>query len=513
MKEMKVFKSIYNKLLVATMILAIVACDPSDFGNLNDDPNNTTTAQMSGLLTNSLRQLKDLSAGNNARNFRAGNLYVQYVGNTQYTGDDNYDQVNFSYNGMYIGAMADLNLIVQANTNPETAVEAAGFGSNGNQIAVALTLGAYYYLHITNRWGDIPFSEALQAADEEQIFQPKFDTQQDVYNGIFAMLDQARAAMDSGPSPQGDILFGGDMTQWRQFGATIRLVAALNLSKANSSQGSSQLNQALSDGILPNGVYYQFLAETANQNPWYAAFITRADWSMAEPLVNWMNPTTEINPFTGVPGMMDVIMDPRLPKYANGSESTNFTKYIGQPYGLTEADAGAISNAEVSMLGDHMRQQDMLYPIFSEAQILFIRAEAAQMGWTSENAQAMYEDAILASLTEYGVESDYATFMTNSLVAWTPGQEMQRIHTQKWVATFLVGYEAWANWRRTITASTPDGIPALQPSPNGVFSNTIPSRQGYPTSARDLNSANWQAALDSQFDGVDDLNGILWVYK
>ena len=125
----------------------------------------------------------------------------------------------------------------------------------------------------------------------------------------------------------------------------------------------------------------------------------------------------------------------------------------------------------------------------------------------------LYYDAIMASLVEYGVESEFDTFITNSLVVWTPGQEMQRIHSQKWVATFLVGYEAWANWRRTISSSNPKGIPALDPSPNGINSETIPSRQAYPTTERDLNSANWQATLDSQFDGTDGLNGILWVYK
>ena len=165
------------------------------------------------------------------------------------------------------------------------------------------------------------------------------------------------------------------------------------------------------------------------------------------------------------------------------------------------------------MLSFHMRTQDLAYPIYSMAQVLFCRSEAAMLGWTTEDAQQMYYDAIAASIESYGVTDGpagdgvggYSDYITNSEVVWTATREMEQIATQKWVALYLVGYEGWSNWRRT-------GWPVLQPSPNGIQSDVIPIRQGYPDSERDLNAVNWQAALDSQFGGTDDLNGKLWLF-
>jgi hypothetical protein len=508
MRDMKFLKNIYSKMLVTMITVGMVACNPSDFGDLNDDPNNTTTPQTSGLLTSALRYLPRTTAGDGNRDFRHGNLMVQYVGNTQYVDDDNWNQVNFDLNGMYNGPMADLNLIIEINEDPELAEEASKFGSNGNQIAVAKTLLAAYYYHITNRWGDVPFTEALQASADPQILSPKYDSQQSIYNGIFQLLDEAKASMDGGAGPDGDILLDGDMAGWKAYGASIRMIAALNLSKADASLGQTQFNQALSDGVATEGVYYQYLAESANENPWFTNFRTREDWSVTATITDYMQSTSFTNPYSGDNGKMDVAMDPRLPMYCNPvEEELPDLEYIGQPYGLTTAEAGAISNSSVSILGNFWRQQDLRYSIISKEHLLFCRAEAAQMGWTSENAETMYYDAIEASLEYYGVEDQYDTFITNSEVAWVPGEEMYKIGMQKWVALFLRGYYSWDNWRRT-------GIPDLKyTAVNGINSSTIPTRLAYPTSERDLNGDNWAAALSSQGFSEDNLNGVLWVYK
>ncbi len=501
--RMKYLDNVYKKMLMVMAVVTIVSCNPSEFGDLNIDPNNTTVPQTDLLLTSSIRRLPYTSAGNNGRAYRYGNHYVQYVGNTQYTNDDNYDRIDVSFNDMYVGPLIDLKFIIEYCSDPETAVLASAAGSPGNQIAVSKILMAYWFLHITDRWGDVPFSEALSSGDDPQIFSPVYDTQESIYNGIFAMLKEALTDMDSGDGPTGDILLGGDMARWAQFANTIRMVAALRISKVNPTLGSSEFNSALNAGVISESVNYQYLAEATNENPWYSAFRTRADWSLTDTMVDYMNINTATNPFTGAVGKMDVAMDPRLPQYANATEESNFTEYVGQPYGLREADAGAISNGEVSMLGNHMRQQDLTYPIYSLAQVLFCRAEAAQLTWTSEDPQQLYYDAIQASLDQFEVGDEYATYITNSEVVYNPSKAYEQIARQKWLALFLQGYEAWSNWRRT-------DFPTLIPSPNGIQSSEIPTRQGYATSERDLNSVNWQAAIDRQFGGVDDLNGKVW---
>ena len=90
-------KNIYRKVAIATMAIAMVACNPSDFGDLNVDPNNTTQPLMSSMLTSSIRAIRPLAnPTTSGRPSRAGAHYVQYVGNTQYTSDDNYDTEKFS---------------------------------------------------------------------------------------------------------------------------------------------------------------------------------------------------------------------------------------------------------------------------------------------------------------------------------------------------------------------------------------------------------------------------------
>ncbi len=516
---MKIFKNIYKTILLLLAVVA-VSCNPSDFGDTNDDPNNTTSPQTSLLLTSTLRAIRTTRAPN-GRNSRAGMHYVQYVGNTQYTGDDNYDAIKFGdFNTWYNGPLADLNFIIKYNTNPETAPIAAKSGSNANQIGVAKILMSYYYLYMTDRFGDIPYSEALLSGEEPQILSPKYDTQQEVYNGIFAMLKEGRADImaDANDAPvTGDILFSGDMDRWVEFANTIRLVAALRLSDADAAKGLSEFNSALADGVLTSDINYPFLPEAANENPWFSSFRTRDDWSLSHPIVDYMNISTESNPWSNKPGMMDKFRDPRLPQFGNATDNSitdaTWPLYAGQPYGLVEGDAGSLAIQDVSMLSFYMRTQDLAYPIYSEAQVLFSRSEAAMLNWTSEDAQQLYYDAIAASIEQYGVTDGpagdgvggYDDYITNSEVVWTTGREMEQIATQKWVALYLVGYEGWSNWRRT-------GWPVLQPSPNGIQSSTIPIRQAYPDTERDLNSANWQSALDSQFGGVDDLNGKLWLF-
>ena len=522
MMKMKILNNIYRKVLVVLLAVAMVACDPSDFGDINDDPNNTTNPETALLLTASLRNLRaTANPSSNFRNSRAGTHYVQYVGNTQYTGDDNYEQIKFGdFNFWYDGPLADLQFIQDFNMDDATKDLAAKSGSNDNQIGVAKILTQWYYLYMTSRFGDLPYSQALQAAADPQILDPVYDTQQDIFNGIFAELKAARNLILADPNDapvSGDIFFDGDMDRWVQWSNTIRLIAALRLSDANPTQGQTEFNAAMGDGLITWDVNYPFLPEAANENAWFSSFRTRDDWSLSHPIVDYMNINTESNPWSGVAGMMDVVRDPRLYQYGNPTDNSItdplWPEYAGQPYGLLEAIAGSLAIQDVSMLSFYMRTQDLAYPMTTMAQVLFSRAEAAMMGWTGENAQQMYYDAIAASIDSYGMTDGpagdgvggYADYITNAEVVWTTGREMEQIATQKWVALYLVGYEGWNNWRRT-------GWPVLQPSANGIQSDVIPIRQAYPDTERDLNSVNWQAALDRQFGGTDDLNGELWLF-
>ena len=467
-------RKIISSSLVAIMLFFSTSC--GEFGDLNIDPNNTTSVAPETLLTNAMRSVSTVVGA------VTGVLYVQHMSETQYTESSLYQDINFDFNGWYTGALNDLNHIIELNSNPETAADALASGSNANQIAAARILKAYFFHHMTDRWGELPYNEALQGRDN---FTPVYDTQETIYKDLLKELKEAVAQIDGGPGVNGDFLFNGDMDEWKKFANTIRLVMAIRMSEVDAALANTEFNAALNAGILDSDLMYPYLAETNNQNPWFGRFITRTDYAVSKILADTMRHYG----------------DARLDSY--GDPSPNFGDVRGEPYGLL--NGGLVPDADVSFPNStYVRAQSAPIAIFTTAQTFFYRAEAAKRGWTGENAQEMYEAGIAASWDQWGVfdQAAYDAFIAQPGVAYDDANALAQIGYQKWIALYLQGYEAWAEWRRT-------GFPALFPPPDALNdSGEIPVRQAYPTSERDINSENYDASVARQ--GEDGLDTKLW---
>lgn len=482
-------KNISKYILIGLVSIGVASCDIGDFGDTNVNPNQTTKAITSSLLTNAINSIPGTV------NATQGDYYVQYIASSQYTTGDRYQTINFDYGGYYNGPLMDLEQIILINSNEDTKAEASVNGSNENQIAVAQIIQSYFYWTITDRWGDIPYSESLKIA--EDIRQPSFDAQSDVYAGILSTLKTAQANLSTTAPVKGDILFGGDMMMWKKFANTIRLSMALRMSEVDPTTAAAEFNSAIADGVIAldnsENIYYEQLANANFQSPWYARFLTRRDHAVANTLVDRMQTVAN-------DGVLDVAMDPRLPVFADPTDIGGY--YVGMPYGISDARAGAISNSDVSFLGVNMRAQDAPTVIFNSAQIAFAMAEAVERGWISGSAEDYYYQGIEASLAQYGVSEGYATYVTNSWVKFDSSKAMEQIMTQKWIANFLNGYEAWAEWRRT-------GYPTLVPAEDYLNeSGQIPVRQGYPQFELNLNADNYAAVIARQ--GADGLDTPIW---
>lgn len=478
---MKHMKNI--KYLAIAVIIAFTACETVDFGDVNVNPNNPSNPVTSSLLTSAQRGISGYIAATTP------NLYVQYLSNGQYDEESRYQTLNWSYNGFY-ALLEDLNEIIKRNTNADTKVAAQAYGSNANQIAAATILKVYFIHGMTDRWGYLPYSEALDAANN---IYPKYDSQEDIYNGLLAELDAALAGIDSGNGPDGDILFGGNMTKWRTFANTIKMTMALRLSKANPTTGSTAFNQALSGVIGSNAdnIKYIYLTEDTNDNPWQDRFESRRDYLMSDVFVNKLIGTgTNVAP-----------EDPRLPKFAE--PATNSGTFVGAPYGQSNSatdDYSFITNNIIN-------KGDAPLMLFTYAEMLFARAEAAAKGWTTENAATLYNQAVLASMEQWGVAAADA----NTYLAANPYAGIADIAYEKWVAMYMQGYSSWAEWRRWKAEGNDTKIGIVAP-PN-LLSNAsgIPQRQGYGATAQSLNETNYNAAIAAQ--GADELNTVLWVFK
>lgn len=474
-----------RQLFIIALVLLVFAPGCSDFGDINVNPNNPSSPSTAGLLTGALRNVGTINAqvGPGGANI-APAMYVQQLGDVIYIEDSKYKTVNFNYNGWYAGPLINLQHIIELNTGEKTRISASTFGSNANQIAIARILKAYFFQWITDRWGDIPYSEALKS---DADFTPAFDKQEAIYTDLFKEWKEATAQFEEGKTVQGDILLGGNTAKWKKFANSLRLIAALRLSKVKPDLGKKEFQAALDDGIMTSAadnVQYKFLSESNNENPIYSNYVVsnRKDYALSDVLINHLKKTA----------------DPRLPFLATKNISG---EYVGVPYAL-----GGSKAQDLSLIGAILSQQNSAINIITYAQLLFAQAEAAALGWTNGNAKALYESAVEASLVQW-MGSSYSeaalkTYLAQPEVAYSANLAIERIGTQRWIALFCQGTEAWSEWRRT-------GFPLLKPAATTLNGGTeIPRRLAYPVTENTLNETNYKAVISSQ--GKDDHYTRIW---
>ncbi|PQA58717.1 SusD/RagB family nutrient-binding outer membrane lipoprotein [Siphonobacter curvatus] len=469
-------KIAFKKPIIGLLGLMALVSSCSDFGDMNVDPNRASVASTAALLSGAEVNFGAAVTASDAQPI----LYAQHWSEITYTQNSRYQGTAFSYNGFYAGPLVSLNYIIKVNSDDATKAGVTPNGSNANQIAVARIIRAYFFSVLTDRFGDIPYSEALKG---NQDFTPTFDAQKDIYTDLFKELKEAAAQFDGGTAVKGDIILNGNATRWKKFAASLRMILALRLSKVDAAKGKTEFVAAMQDGPLAsNSDNVRYNYTDTYPNPWFASFVTsgRLDFAVSEPLVNYLKPLT----------------DPRLPAFADKSVSKQ--DYVGMPYGLTNP---GVKPADVSLPNASLRTV-ITAPanVLTYSQVLFSQAEAVKLGWITGDAKALYEAAIKASMEQWGVytEAAYTAYIANANVAYSDAKALELIGTQKWVALYMQGYEAWSEWRRT-------GYPNfLKPAP-GAVNNTkqIPLRQGYPTTERDLNTDNYNAVISRQGPDTD----------
>jgi len=484
---------IFGILLAYAMLLA--SCKPGDFGTLNYDQTKVTRVPASALLTNAIQITLPLTTFGPLES----NSYVQYMANA--TSIAEYNLINFAWSSswdlkakMYDGPLNNLQTIINMNNEGDPMTESGG--SKDNQLAVARILKAYYFWTLTDRYGDIPYSEALKG---DANYTPKYDAQKDIYYDLFKELKEAANQINgSQQGVTGDFLFKGDMNKWKIFANTCRMMMALRLIKNDFEKGKTEFNDALTGGVLTSNaenVIYNYVANDPNNyNPWYQAYTVESanGTAIANTLVDFMSNQN----------------DPRLPVY--GEDLSGHV--IGAPYGIRQVSVvGSFSRpgrsgcTASSCPDNFFRSAGAPSSIFTYAQVLFTLAEAAKVGYITGGdvaAETYYANAIKASFEYYGVYDavGYASFMAQPDVVYEAANGLKQIMSQKWVHLFLNGQEAWADWRRT-------GYPELVPAANGAIA-TIPRRMGYPADESGVNPGGYKEAVQRQ--GPDDLTTRMW---
>jgi len=484
----------------AALLLSVSACD---FADINENPNQSTTATPTTLLPRG----QWLIAQNNFDAFALGrfsNLYAQYWTQNQYTDEDRYafptarsGSVNTMWNQYYIG-MNNLQEMVRLYEASPGQFDA--FGAPGNMEAIALILQAYTYQHIADIWGPAPFSQALQG---DQAPAAAYDDPRDIYMGVLEMLTRANGLINTGAlgPTAGDLIYGGNMARWQRLANSLKMRVAIRIADVMPDVSRAAITEALAAGVFTgnaDNARFPFAAAPPYQNPIFTNFQGgRDDWAVAAPLVNYMSANE----------------DPRLAVYADPSDasvSAGSPQVVPFAYGQSGAAANAqYSSGNYSRPGAAVRTANFAGPLMLYDEVLFIQAEAAQRGWISGNAAALYEQAIRASVAYWGVTNQAATNAFVANVPYDANNWRLSIGRQKWVALYMQGVQGWSEWRRLDFGllTPPAGGSAVN------FGRPIAIRMTYPLVEQSLNRRNWTAAMDQFYGGTaNDTQGtpVFW---
>ncbi len=454
MKNNKLITAIAS--LIALVVISASCAKIDQFGNTNQNPNGITLPVTSALLTNVESQL-----GGFATNLRKS-VYCQYVAENQYTDVSLFALPQLEMGGTYSGPLQDLQTIIDYNSDPKTAGAAAANGSNKNQIAIAKILKGYVYWILTDSWGDIPYSEALLGAAN---IAPKFDKQEDIYFAIMKDIKEATASFDGGGLIKGDIIYGGNIDNWKRLGNSIRMLMAMRLTKVYPAAGGKaalEFADAASSagGYIDNNSFNWTLNYPGGnfKNPWYLTYESRDDYAESKTIGD----------------ILAGLGDTRQSVF--GTNSVTF------PCGLTRdlavAFANSVGNGQARVLAASKRTESSPVVIIGASSVMLARAEAIERGWITGDAKATYNAGVAASFAQWGLDmpatyltagaanyddgagvptnvgagsapyDNYRTASTNVQDAAT-STKLKRIALQRWLAAFPNGNEGWSEWRRT----------------------------------------------------------------
>lgn len=493
------------KIILLVAVLSVVGCT-KDFEDLNKNPNSPETIEDPGyLLAHIIRSTANANLDNS---FSRGSVAADQLASSYASNFSNWTRSDAGgyFNWNFYGYIRDLNEIIAIS-------ETKGLN---NYKGVALVLRSFLFQNLTDLYGPIPFREAANVKYND-ITTPKYDSQEAVYNGLLADLEEAVTLLGtSNESVNGDILYNGNVMNWKKFSSGLML--RLLMRQSNKVDPSEAMQRMVSNPtkyplFASNGeqAALQYLTDArANEAPFYRG--SNSDYGISyrasNTLVDLLKSLDDSRLFVfALPASLD---DAGYQGAVNGTgDWDNPAKY--SPPGMLWAPL------QFNPLASPVAAQSIL---MSYSEIQFILAEAAERGFIaggSDKAEAHYLEGIAKQFEYYSsrIPANY-TFPTSSDIAadadyyaqpevrytGSSQQKLEKIGIQKWLSLYLIGYEAWSEWRRT-------GYPTIVAGP--VSPGYVPQRTLYPADEMRLNEKNYAEAV--ALLGSDELSTKVWWAK
>lgn len=393
-------------------------------------------------------------------------------------------------------------------------------------LAVADVVKVAAISRITDIYGPIPYSKL---GVDGKLAAP-YDSQKEVYMKMFEELDNAISTLTKHSTEDfnsnADRVFGGKVIKWVKFANSLKLRMAMRIVYADANIAQKKAEEAVNHeiGVMSSNNDNAFIPVNS-KNPFRVIMYeyNGGDSRISSDITSYMNG----------------YKDPRRSKYFTVStfEGADKNGFIGLRNGI-QIPSGGIAHSYSNMVVS----EDSKLMWMNAAETAFLKAEGAIRGWNmgpveggvTDAAEGFYNKGIALSFDQWGVAAEAQAYMNNALnvpevykdpmgtfsyngttsnvtIKWsaTEGFErkLERIITQKWIANFPLGLEAWAEYRRT---GYPKLMEVVDNKSGGIVnSSQMARRLPFPTDEYNLNGANMPGAL-KVLNGTDNMATHVW---
>lgn len=449
----------------------------------------------------------------------------------------------------------------KAIKNLTDAIHRSEEDENRKNINAILRIYRVYMMSvITDIYGDAPYSEAGLGYLKE-IYNPKYDTQEDIYNDFFTELKDAASALDAANDRiTGDVIYNGDVAKWIKLANSLRLRYAMRISDVAPEKARKEFEDALASegGVLTSGSddalikymdisfsfgqdsYTDYRGNALSQllfgndpanNPSYlcSTFFNQL-YNTKDPrtfmiarfyydgLMSQTSPDNRIDLTDEITGK-GIAMNPCQPgafsydPWPQGYDS-DMMKEIAKTNPSVET---TMARETEPKLANNFLRGDNPGVVMTCAEVNLLLAEASlKKRNTGGTVEGFYSKGVRAAMDfladNYGYDrisdNDFNAYIADNGTGHTEQQAKAAINTQAWILHFTNPAECWANVRRS-------GYPRLKSPAEYGFGQyltggkDIPVRLCYPTLESSYNKTGYDEAL-KRMGGKDSWNTHVW---
>ena len=375
---------------------------------------------------------------------------------------------------------------------------------------------------VTDTFGPIPYSKL---GEDGNLVAP-LDAQKDVYAKMISELEEAVTALlehqTESFSANADKIYSGSVIKWIRLANSLKLRLAMRMVYADPANARKYAESAVAEsngGVLSSNDDNALIQATNNPHRVIMYEYNGGDSRIAADITTYMNGYS----------------DPRRPFYFT---ETTFTEADGVSangfYGIRlggDPIASDLAHKYSNMVVESSSKMIWM----NAAEVAFLRAEGALRGWDmGGSAESFYKAGVSLSFEQWGAGSadayladatsvpqpyvdplgiySYSGTVPDVTILYDETADfeanLERIITQKWIANFPLGNEAWADFRRT-------GYPRLMPVPvnkntTQVPAGTFPRRLTYPQEEYRENGSNVSAVLGDLSPASDLMSSRVW---